>query len=414
MIKNEKLPLGIRILLYLASGLLGIILFVAVLATSLIADLRIIFDKDSIQDTVREVITDVLSSPAQPRKAPFAPGEGGLHAAPRPRTFYAEPSKDDPSNVAAELTDQLIGTFYETVGKELGEEIPFTQEEFKDMINDSTVKDYIADKTAGLVADYFADEVTTTFHAEEVLALIDENSELIESITGEPLPADISEKIANIFDESEIIQALEKDGLAGFMETTGQEIPGLSDMSNSKFNIKSILATVRKATSLRNLLIGIAISIALIAAIIFINIRQFPKGLRRAGYPLIWVGMGIIPGILANIPSSLWSIPGMSAVRKLIASTMVVYGIILGLGLALVIAGIVLSILMRRNGSILLFGKKKTEESAAEIPAEVPTVELSAENTTEEVAIETAEEIAVEVAVEAAEEVVEEPAPAIE
>lgn len=405
MIKNEKLPLGIRILLYLASGLLGIILFVAVLATSLIADLRIIFDKDSIQDTVREVITDVLSSPVQARKAPFAPGEGGLHAAPRPRSFYAEPSKDDPSNVAAELTDQLIATFYETVGEELGEEIPFTQEEFKDMINESTVKDYIADKTAGLVSDYFADEVTTTFHADEVLELIDENSELIESITGEPLPEDISEKIANIFDESEIIQALEKDGLAGFMETTGQEIPGLSDISNSKFNIKSILATVRKATSLRNLFIGIAISLVLVVAIIFINIRQFPKGLRRAGYPLIWVGTGIIPGILANVPSSLWSIPGMSAIRKLIASTTVVYGIILGVGLALVAAGIVLSIIMRKNGSILFFGKKKAVEPAIESPVEESSAEAAAETDAE--AVE-------EMPIAAAEEVVEEPAPAIE
>ena len=53
MIKNAKLPLGTRFLLYIASGLLGILLFVAILATSLIASFRVILDKDTIHDTVR-------------------------------------------------------------------------------------------------------------------------------------------------------------------------------------------------------------------------------------------------------------------------------------------------------------------------------------------------------------------------
>ena len=396
MIKNEKLPLGIRFLLYLASGFLGILLFIAVLATSLIADFQIVFAKGTIRDTVREVVTDILSAPQQVHvKTPIAPGNGGLRVAPRPERTLAMIRREEVTDVASDLTDELIEVFYEAVGNEFEEEIPFTVDEFKEMINESTVKDYIADKTSGLVADYFAGEVTTTFQTQEVLDLIDENSELIESITGEPLPEDISQKLADIFDNSEIIKALEADGLAGFMEQTGEQIPGLSDSPMGSFDLQGTLQMLRDATSTTNLILGIAICVALMVAIILINLHQFSKGLRRAGYPLIMVGMGIFPCILADsIFGMLDGIPGAAALSKLVSQFTVVYGAILGIGVALFVTGIVFVFILRDKGTIYIFRKKPAEPIAEEIPVvETPVEKISTEETSAETTLFTEEEV---------------------
>lgn len=396
MIKNEKLPLGIRFLLYLASGFLGILLFVAVLVTSLVADFRIVFAKDTIRDTVREVVTDILSAPQQVRvKAPVTTGNGGLRVAPRPERTLAMIRRDEVTDVASDLTDQLIEIFYETVGNEFEEEIPFTVDEFKEMINESTVKDYIADKTSGLVADYFAGEVTTTFQTQEVLDLIDENSELIESITGEPLPEDVSNKLADIFDNSEIIKTLEVDGLAGFMEKTGEQIPVLSDSPIASFDLQGTLQMLRDATSTTNLIIAIAICVLLMVAIILVNLHQFSKGLRRAGYPLILVGLGIFPCILADsIFGLLDGIPGAAALSKLVSQFTVVYGVILGIGVALFIAGIVFIFVLRNKGTIYIFRKKPADPIAEEIPVvETPSEEIPAEEAPAESPLFTEEEV---------------------
>lgn len=381
MIKNEKLSFGMRVLLYFASGLLGILLFIAVLATSIIADCQIIFDKGEIYDNVREVVIDILSSPAQAHKGTATPGAVGLRIAPLPRHTYAMPRREDASNVAEDLSQQLTDIFYEILAQELGEDVKITSEEFKEFIDQSTAKDFIADKAAGLVTDYFTDDITTTFSADEILTLIDENVELIESITGEPLPEDLNYKITNVVQNNEVIQTLDQEGLAGLLEINPEDIPGLSIADGQKFDIQGLLQTVRKATSTTNLYLGIAICVLLIMAIIAINLHQFSKGLRRAGYPLIMVGMGTFPCLMTGtIASMLDGIPGASVIVKLASRFALVYGIILGVGVALFIASIVFYFVLRSKGSIAIFGKKTPDAPVEEAAPEfVPIVEAEPE-----------------------------------
>lgn len=408
MFKQKKLSLGARFGLYVASFFLGLLLLVSTIATALIADVQIVISEDGISGIIRTM----MSAPAHVRpKAPTAiTGEGGLRVAPRIQRTYHMPHREDPGNVTFDLTNQLIGTLYNELGNIFGDEMTFSQEEFVEMVNDSTVKDYIADKGAALITDYFNDEITTTFEPEEIVELIDENAEIIETITGEPIPEDIAQQVAQVFDENEIIVKVEAEGLAGFMELmnknpegpegsgdltegSGGLAEGSDDAPTGSESNPNILATVKEyagivnaVASTQNLIIGIAVSVVLIAAIILINCRQLGKGLRRAGYPLMIAGIAVILNLLAKFQSDLWVIPGdlpadmpwlplvMKLARHILLETAVVNIVIFGAGFVLFVGGIVLSIVLRpkKDSPVSIPATAETEELAAAVVDETP------------------------------------------
>lgn len=380
MIKNAHLHWGIRFLLYIASFLLGLLLFVAVLATSLIASFRVILDKNTIHNTVREVVVDILSAPTQVQaKAPIAPGNGGLRVAPHPGRTLAMVRRDSVSSITDDIGSKLSDIFYEILIEELGDDVEITNDEFKEFVNQSTAKDYIADKAAGLVTDYFMDDVDTSFDTDELLDLIDENRQLLEEITGEPLLDDLNDRITRVVEESEVIRTLDKDGLAGLMEMNAEDIPGMDSVDDQAFDFQNILQIVRTYTSLGFLILGIVLCLALMFAIVMVNIHQFSKGLRRAGYPLLMVGMGILPCLLADIIiGALDGLPGARAITKLISRITPVYGIILGVGVAMIVASIVFAIILRNREGIAITKKYSASAKAIDAAAPVSAVEVSA------------------------------------
>ena len=404
MFKQKKLSLGARFGLYVASFVLGLLLFFTAIATALIVDVQIVTSQDGLSGIIRTM----MSAPAQVR--PHAPAtvssEGGLRVAPRVNRNYQMPRRDDTNadaeaagDVAADLTEQVIGMFYQAMGDMFGEEMTFTQEEFTQMVNDSTVKDYIADKTAALITDYLNDEITTTFEVEEVVDLIHENSELIESITGEPIPDDISEKIGQAFDENEIIVKVEAEGLAGFMELMDNpENPDGSDSSSSGSNaVLDMLAAVKEGygvvstiASTQNLIIGIVICLVLIAGIVLINCRQLGKGLRRAGYPLMIAGSAVILNILAIAQPDMWVVTAaeneavaattnmvLKLARHILLETAAPNVVVFSTGFVLCVGGIVLGIVLRPKTAV------ETAPALEETPTEA-LPEATEEETAEE------------------------------
>ncbi len=373
MFKQKKLSSGARFGIYVASFLLGVLLFLSSFTTALIANIRIVTSEDHIRGFVREMI----SAPAHIRpKAPIRAGQGSVRIAQNTRT-YQMPRYEEPTGLAEDLKEQLIDMFYEEMTEQLEEEIPFTPEEFRELIDKSTVKDYIADKTASLITDYFNDEITTVFEPEEVLQLIEENNELIVSITGEPLPEDISSKIATIFDNNEMVVKIEAEGLAGFMSATGEDSSILSIGKNNWF-VNNVIPILRKAISVKTMILGITMSLILVAAIILINCRQLPKGLRRAGYPLMMAGSLVILNLLAKFVPGMWNIfPGMKLIRYTLLQTAVVNIIVFGLGIALFISGIVLGIVLKTKKVVSVFipSKPATAEAPSAIAEETPAEE---------------------------------------
>lgn len=401
MFKQKRLSLGARIGLSVASAVLGFILFVAILATTLIIDIRV----GTSENTMNEVVHALLSSPEHVRvKAPAAAGQGGLRIAPRPGRTYQMVRREEPDDVAEDLTTQLIGMLYEELGNQIGEEMPVSLEEFTSLINESTAKDYIADKTAGLITDYFNDEITTTFEKEEILTLIEENKELIEAVVGEPLPDDVALQVATVFDENNIVQKVEAEGLAGFMEMINESESADGSGGVSVFKIvDQVTGILRTVSSTPYLLMSIGICLVLMAAIFFINIRQIGKGLRRIGYSFLPVGL---PGLVLCLVVQYFPATGdlamlVPVVQKFVSAFIPVYAVTLGLGVLFVAAGIVLPIILKVKG---LLPEAAPVSEEAEVPVEAPVAEAP---------VETAEEAPAEEA-PVAEETVEEATPVAE
>lgn len=397
MFKQKKLSFGARFGLYIASFFLGLLLFAAAVTTALIADVQIITSRDGLSG----IIQTMMSAPAnvRPHAPAFVSHEGGLRVAPRVNRTYQMPRRDETEadeeaagDVAEDLTAQLIGMFYEAMGEMFGEEMTFTQDEFTQMVNESTVKDYIADKTAGLITDYLNDEITTTFEVEEVVQLIQENAALIESITGEPIPEDIAQTIGQVFDENEIIVKIEAEGLAGFMELMPPSgNPDGEAGTSSGGDILEILETVKEyyfivssIASSANMVIGIVICVILMAAIVLINCRQLGKGLRRAGYPLVIAGSAVVLNILAIALPDMWVVKGIdnaaaaatakmvaNLLRHIFAETATPNIVMFSTGAVLVIGGIVLGTLLRPK--VVVEEAPVETLPAAEEAAEEPT-----------------------------------------
>ena len=241
------------------------------------------------------------------------------------------------------------------------------------MVNESTVKDYIADKTAALITDYLNDEITTFFEVDEVVELINENAALIESITGQPIPDDIATSIGEAFDKNEIIEKLEAEGLAGFMEMMGggenpeggDAIGGSNAVLDMLSTVKEGYATVSTIASTQNIVIGIVVCLVLMAAIVLINNQQLGKGLRRAGYPLVIAGSAVVLNILAITQPELFTINAgagetasaagnmvLKLARHILTETATPNIIVFSTGAVLVIGGIVLGILLRPKKAV--------------------------------------------------------------
>ena len=257
-------------------------------------------------------------------------------------------------------------------------EVPVSQERLEQLIEESTIKDYIVDKTAALITDYVMGEVTTTFEEEEIAQLLEENRELIEEITGEPLPEDLKTQMASIFKENKIIQKVEAEGLAGFMEITGEPIPGLPSADGEETGsvnpmemINDVVKTIREITSVKNLVICIVVCLVLMAGIILVNIRQISVGIRRCGYPLMFASLMLVPCMAAKLAPDLFTAASwLSIMRDVLIMLLPVYAVTFLLGFALVVAGIVTGILLRKK-------RKAAEGAALEAPAE-PAIEAVA------------------------------------
>ena len=384
MFKQKKLSFGARLGLTVASGFLGILLFFSVVATALIADVQIVTSQDGLSGIIRTM----MSAPANVRpQAPANVSGQGLRVTPRlnrmnqmVRFEEADPSEEEndaaadaAGDVAADLTEQVIGMFYQAMGDMFGEEMKFSQEEFTQMVNESTVKDYIADKTAGLITDYLNDEITTFFEVEEVVELINENAALIESITGQPIPDDIATSIGEAFDNNEVIEKLEAEGLAGFMEMMGggenaeggDAIGGSNAVLEMLEMVKKYYGIVSTIASAQNIVIGIVVCLVLMAAIVLINNQQLGKGLRRAGYPLVIAGSAVVLNIVAIAkPDILMLFIGegeavaattnmvLKLARHILTETATPNIIVFSTGAVLVIGGIVLGILLRPKKAV--------------------------------------------------------------
>ena len=427
--KQKKLSFGIRFLLWAVSLLLSIALFASVIVTALVADVRVVTSRDNVRTFVVRLLTDPVQLHG---RAPLRQGTGGIRVALPAAPARNIPRRDDTvsqglglaASLGFNLTEQMIDLFYDQLEGQLGEETTITKEELTDLVEQSTVTEFIANKAADLAADYVTGEITTTFEPEEIQTLIEENKELIETVIGEPLPEEVVTQIVETVKTNEVIQKVEEKGLAGVVEmasggsdaTTPEGEPILTPPSDNMLgeqlgsllggsteeggnkvadsiasatqtitkgelngirNVNDIVTLLRAATSVQNLSVCIAACVVLMVLILLVNIRQLGKGLRRCGYPLLMAGLMVIPCLLATYSPDMWSAsPILTVVRDILAMVTGVNALVFGLGLLFVIAGIVVGCITKHKLSV---AAKAALAAAAEAPVVAEPVAVEAE-----------------------------------
>jgi len=115
--------------------------------------------------------------------------------------------------------------------------------------------------------------------------------------------------------------------------------------------ISDVFAVLRAVTSVGMLVGGIAICLVLIAGIILVNIKQLNKGLRRSGLPLMFASLGFAADLVVLFVPSLFEGMEMQLVRQILLMTTGVNGVVFGLGLAMVIAGFVVGSIAKKNAA---------------------------------------------------------------
>ena len=315
--KQRKLSAGARFGLYVLSLLLGIVLFVSTFATGVLFSIRSVITEDNIRSAVQQ------------------------------------------SDIADSLAEPISEIIYENleIVKEDGDVI--SREEMEEIVEESEIVDFIADKAALLVTDFMEGESNTILKKKEIIKLLDKNADVIEEIVGQRLTEEEQEEIADAFFENEMVKVVAKDGLQGvmdLMEEAPEELFPMEDLKPSELNVltttmstvSTVITTIRDFSTAKSLTLCCAVCLVLVVLIILVNILQLPVGFRRASYPIILVGTAAIPLLLVQAPIPLWDkIPGFGYVQSMVSPFTTVYGAILGIGLVLLIAGIVLAIIKR-------------------------------------------------------------------
>lgn len=459
----KKLPLGIRILLGFISFLLCVALFVTTICTALLGDLSVAFRKDNLQ----KLITQTLFSNAISRQIPPASGVSGGHphlAAPviKPDSLTVLPDEADagaPSTSA--LVEWIYNTMTEGLPKEDMEDEAFpTLEEVQSFVEESTLSDFLAEKSASLVSDIITGENTTTLTVDEIKQQLENNAALIEKTFGIPMDAEVISQITTAMAETPVIKQIQEEGVNSIVQdlvdSGAISIPGMAPVNPESGNAGSdstgstgnsgglsvpnspmaIINTLRSIVSTTTLLIMIGICLALIGLLLLVNMKQIWVGVRKAGFT---IGLASLPLCAVTIVALFatdtlndilgGATPLFKGIMFIVNLTVPVHFGILALGVILIVSSFFIKRAIRKkylkatrelaNQPVVtavmdentLVDATPEEAIAAEATEEAAPAEDVAEAAEETVEAEEAAEEAV-AAEEAAEEAVEEEAPA--
>lgn len=327
-------PAGVRVLLRICSLLLCLVLCGTVLATAVVLDLRQLTSKDSVE----KVVTSMFTGNVEVQDTPLSAAVVG-HSA----------------SIKGKNLDTLLEWLYDFLKERFGDEMTITLEQMKDFVNRSNVKDKLTDKLISYVDDFLNGTNNTQITEEEIIQVIEENEELIEEIFGEDVEVVDIEEV-----QEEVLDFVEENDLNTVIREEVFEQIEQQPLMGDDYTVKDLLADFRSITSDTMLIALIAINLALIIVLFFTNWMRLHATLNWAGTSLTIIGgllslPTLLLQLLPNLVGDLFSASLGSGQADLI-STLVglvvaliapVHYIILLLGLAMLIASIVIRIIAK-------------------------------------------------------------------
>lgn len=331
-------PWPLKILMELIAIILCLALFVVTVAGALVIDLRVMTSRNGIS----EILTQLI------RPAASAPSDDALAAAP-PSGATVQLLSNTTTATTEDVPSPLIDMVYEMLQSQYGEALPLTKDQVGNFLTESTAMDFLADKLAGAVNDFYSGTTTSTITREEIVQLIRENAPLIQETFGVELTDANLQQVQLALEEVEILDTLEQQGLMGFLEdnylggSTGSDMEGAPseslDGAESINTLKQAVQTVRKLTS--NAAIACAAGVFLVLALLLFLVNgTVPKTLSDLGITLLFAGLILSSVNLLSSSGFLQAILGNQAVAGMICAVLssfaVVHYSILGAGIALI------------------------------------------------------------------------------
>ena len=365
--KPRSVP--VKILMGLIAFILCIVMFVVSFVGVTILDIRAVVSRDGISQIISQLISgNVFSAPQRPALA-VTVGKGVGYPA-------AEMS------AGGNMSGMLVDWAYDMIKDQFGDELPITKEQVQTFVEESTVKDFVADKVAGLVEDFYAGESETTITVEEITQLIDENKEIIQEQFGVTITQEAVDAVEQMLEESEILAPIEEQGLLDYVQQSmgGTAVPdtdpdssgsqsdsGIQDGSGSQSGsttgnsgsqlpsaspmetVSQIMELVRTATSYTTVAILGGAFALLLVLLFFVTGRSIPATLADTGVVLTLTGL-IFSAPTAvcvfnpQLCTSILGDPVGGIVVLIFRAASTVNFTVLGLGAALIVGAIVAKI----------------------------------------------------------------------
>lgn len=230
-----------KFLLGILTFILCIALVLSTVVTVLVSDVRTLTD----QKNIKKVVSSFFM-PSAPRRGPAGlPVAGALHAPNRYTEIGASTAGAgfDIGALVGGDTNFLVEYVYTIIEEQAGEdELPFTLEDVKGFVEESTFDDYIADKAAGLASDYLLGEITTSVTVEEIKEVFEENVPLIEETFQIEITEESINEITASIEQNEVLDVLNEGGLEAIIqmgEQAGDQVNGDNSQAPSEDNMNA-------------------------------------------------------------------------------------------------------------------------------------------------------------------------------
>lgn len=345
-------PVPVRILMGFIAFILCVVMFAVSVVGVLILNVRTVVSRDGITKIVNQLVTGApASGPVRPALAVGA----GVYL-------------DDYAS-GNDVTGSLVDWAYDMLKEQLGEEMTVTREQVQTFVQESTVKDFVIDKAAGLVEDFYSGDNKTTITVEEVLQMMEENKQILEEQFGVVINQEAKDAVSAMLAENEILEPLKEDGLMGYIEKTmdASQKPGFdgddgsitdgSDMENvlgagsEVGSVRWTMNLVRTATSYEAVAVLAGAFVLLMLLLFTVNRFSFPVTLADTGVVLLLTGLlyGLPTAVCLYAPEMVAAMLGgqtAGILNLIFGAAAVVNFTVLGLGFALIVAAIVVKILL--------------------------------------------------------------------
>lgn len=279
-----------------------------------------------------------VSAPVRPALATGV-GEGVVYA--------------NEASATGSMDGVLVDWAYDLIKNNFGEGMTVTREQAQIFVEKSTFKDFVADKAAGLVSDFYAGEGKTTITKEEIIQLIGENREIIQAQFGVTIDEKALENIETMMEETAILKPIEEQGLLGYFQQTMNGNPegmeGSDEGQNPMEEVNRIMEIVRKATSYTTLAILGGVFALLLVVLFFVTGRSIPATLADTGVVLLLSGgiFAVLTALFMYQPQLVSQLigPEVAGIGGLIfAAVAKVNFAIPAVGFAMIVAAIVVKI----------------------------------------------------------------------